>query len=63
LGPDRSRTRAEAQRKTKNQVGTILIKAAITVHRDLGPGLLETVYEVVFAREPDDRGVKVERIA
>ena len=46
---------------TENQIGTIVIEAAITVHRALGPGLLETVYEVVLAREPVDRGLKVDR--
>ena len=27
----------------ENQIGTIVIEAAIAVHRELGPGLLETV--------------------
>ena len=36
---------------TKNEIGTQVIEAAIAVHRELGPGLLETVYEVVLARE------------
>ena len=31
------------------------------MHRELGPGLLETVYEVILARELGDRGLKVER--
>ena len=38
-----SRRGAEAQRMTENEIGTIVIEAAITVHRELGPGLLETV--------------------
>jgi len=46
---------------TENQIGTIVIEAAIAVHRELGPGLLETVYEVVLARELNDRGLKTER--
>ena len=46
---------------TENQIGTIVIEAAIAVHRELGPGLLETVYEVVLARELQDRGMTVER--
>jgi len=33
------------------------------VHRELGPGLLETVYEVVLARELTERGLKVVRQA
>lgn len=36
---------------TENEIGTIIVDAAITVHRELGPGLLETVYEIVLARE------------
>ena len=31
------------------------------MHRDLGPGLLEIVYQVVFAHELENRGLKVER--
>ena len=36
---------------TENEIGTQVIEAAIAVHRKLGPGLLETVYEVVLARK------------
>jgi len=46
---------------TENAIGTIVIEAAIAVHRELGPGLLETVCEVVLARELQDRGLTVER--
>ncbi len=45
----------------ENQIGTILVKSAITIHRELGPGLLETVYEVVLAHELWERGLAVER--
>jgi len=46
---------------TENVIGTAVLKAAINVHRELGPGLLETVYEVVLARELSDLGFTVER--
>ena len=46
---------------TENEIGTIVIEAAIAVHRQLGPGLLETVYEVVLAKELRDRGLSAER--
>ncbi|MBN1424078.1 GxxExxY protein [Candidatus Fermentibacteria bacterium] len=45
----------------ENEIGTIIVESAIAVHRGLGPGLLETVYEVVLARELRDRGLSVER--
>ena len=46
---------------TENEIGKIVIDSAITVHRDLGPGLLETVYEVILAHELGRRGLRVER--
>lgn len=46
---------------TENEIGTIIIDAAIDVHRELGPGLLETVYEVALAHELRERGLKAER--
>lgn len=48
---------------TENEIGTRVIEAAIAVHRELGPGLLETVYEVVLVRELTERGLKVVRQA
>ena len=44
-----------------NEIGTQVVDAAVRIHRNLGPGLLETVYEVVLARELTGRGLKVER--
>ncbi len=46
---------------TENEIGAIVIELAISVHRELGPGLLETVYEVALVRELQQRGLKVER--
>ena len=36
-----------------------IIGAAITVHRELGPGLLESVYEKCLAFELADRGLSI----
>ena len=58
---DISRKGAEAQRLRENEIGTRVIEAAIEIHRELGPGLLESVYEVVLARELSGRGLKVAR--
>ena len=41
--------------------GTMVIAAAIAVHRELGPGLLESVYEIALAKELTDRGLRVAR--
>ena len=46
---------------TENEIGTIVVDSAIAAHRELGPGLLETVYEVVLAQELEGRGLKVDR--
>lgn len=45
---------------TENEIGTIVIQTAIAVHRELGPGLLESVYRIILARELQDRGLKAD---
>ncbi len=45
----------------ENEVAKVIVDAALKVHMALGPGLLETVYEVVLARELERRGLKVVR--
>lgn len=45
----------------ENDIGTKVIAAAIGVHRELGPGLLESVYEVILARPLSELGLHVER--
>ena len=42
-----------------NEIGGIILDAAITVHRELGPGLLESAYQLAFKRELELRGLKV----
>ena len=42
---------------TENEVGKIIVDSAIAVHRELGPGLLETVYEVILAYELGSAGL------
>jgi len=46
---------------TENEIGTILVGTAIEIHRELGPGLLESVYEVVLEYELKQRGLPVKR--
>ena len=45
----------------ENSIGREVVDAAIVVHRELGPGLLETVYEIVLLDELRRRGISAER--
>ena len=45
----------------ENQIAKEVVDAAVKVHTKLGPGLLESVYEAVLARELERRGLSVER--
>ena len=38
-----------------------IVDSAVRIHKELGPGLLESVYEVVLARVLERRGFKVQR--
>jgi GxxExxY protein len=42
------------------EVARQIVDASIQVHRVLGPGLLESVYQVCLAHELRKRGLKVE---
>lgn len=44
-----------------NELGTSLIGCAIQVHRALGPGLLESVYETCLHHELNKAGIDSER--
>jgi GxxExxY protein len=46
---------------TENEIANVIMDAAFSIHRELGPGLLESVYEVILARKLTDMGFKVER--
>jgi len=46
---------------TENEIGTAVIESAIEVHRELGPGLLETVYEVALSYCLEEKGFPNQR--
>ena len=43
------------------EIARELVDSGYKVHTELGPGLLESVYEVVVAKLLTDRGLRVER--
>jgi GxxExxY protein len=43
------------------RVATSIVDCSLHVHRQLGPGLLESVYETCLAYEIGKRGMKVDR--
>lgn len=55
-----SREDAKARRDIE-EVAAIVVDAALQLHRDLGPGLLESAYEAVLAKILEQRGLQVER--
>jgi GxxExxY protein len=67
-----SRRGAETQRKWSaaatnlvamhiNEISGAIVDSALLIHSEVGPGLLETVYEVLLAHELKERGFGVER--
>ena len=54
-------TRREPLPAELNAIGDDIVDAAFKVHSALGPGLLETVYEICLAHELSKRGYQVRR--
>ena len=46
---------------TENEIGEAVLGAAMKVHSALGPGLLESVYEVCLAYELEKQGHEIRR--
>jgi iron complex transport system substrate-binding protein len=44
-----------------NEITAAIIESSVKIHRRLGPGLLESVYETLLAHELGRRGLSVER--
>ncbi len=43
------------------ELAAVVVDAAFHIHKELGPGLLESVYEAVLARALEMRGLMVDR--
>ncbi len=50
------------ERSRYEELATIILDSAITVHREMGPGLLEAVYQYRLVRELELRNVIVETL-
>ena len=42
----------------EENIATQIVDAAYTVHKNLGPGLLEKIYEVCFCHELEKKRIK-----
>ena len=45
----------------ENEIAKMVVQAALDLHKELGPGLLESVYEVLLASMLRELGLEVER--
>lgn len=54
-------TDTEIQRQKLNELSAKVIGACIEIHRELGPGLLESAYEECLAYELSKSGLRFER--
>lgn len=59
VSPQRRRERKEKLVMTENEISSKIIGASIEVHKQLGPGLLESTYEVCLAHELSSMGLSV----
>ncbi|HYV93610.1 MAG TPA: GxxExxY protein [Chitinophagales bacterium] len=46
---------------TENEIASIIVDELIYIHKTLGPGLFESVYEEVIAYRLSKRGLNIER--
>ncbi len=46
---------------TENEIGKKGVDCAVRLHKEIGPGLLETVYEVLLSQMLQEAGLRVKR--
>ena len=46
---------------TENEIGDIIIDTAVNLHKNLGSGLLESVYEAILMKLLAKKGLSVQR--
>ncbi len=55
------KTKEKCQKMTENDISKIIVNTAYDIHFQLGPGLLESVYEEIMFFELTKQGLNVER--
>jgi GxxExxY protein len=50
-----------AENKTLDEITGSIVDTCVKLHTGLGPGLLESIYETVLARDLERRGLRVEK--
>lgn len=45
----------------ENEIGALVVDCAVKLHMATGPGLLESVYEIILAKKLEERGLHVKR--
>jgi len=51
----------EGTEMNENEIGTHIIDTAFYLHKNLGPGLMESVYEAILAKLLSKKGLHVQR--
>jgi len=46
----------------ENEIGTIIVETSAELHKKLGPGLLESVYEVILMKSLSKKGLFVQQL-
>jgi len=56
-----SREEPQARRWDREEMARVVVDCGFRLHQEVGPGLLESVYEVVLAKMLEERGLRVAR--
>lgn len=46
---------------SENEISAVIVRACFNIHQNLGPGLLESVYEEILACELAEEGIQFKR--
>ena len=56
----RKKKREKTSKMTENELSGIIVNTSFKIHSELGPGLLESVYEEILAYELTKKGLTIE---